>query len=121
MIDKNNEYWSKADDVAADLEILQLFSETNSESESKPKPEIELESALNKNMDLDSQVKVFWSCFEDSINNNKRGDEGQRRLLSIIAEDFTYLKLNKELKVSNNLINTVRLLYSHTLGTKDFW
>ncbi|CAJ0855454.1 17163_t:CDS:2 [Entrophospora sp. SA101] len=33
MIDNNKGYWSKANDTTADLEILQLFSEINSESE----------------------------------------------------------------------------------------
>jgi len=106
MIDKNKEYWSKANDTTADLEILQLFSEINSESE---KSELELKSVLNKNLELDSQVKTFWSCFEDSINNNIRGNEGQRRILSIIAEDFTYVKLKEQLNVSNNLVHYARI------------
>ncbi|CAJ0844706.1 14338_t:CDS:2 [Entrophospora sp. SA101] len=69
MIDNNKGYWSKANDTTADLEILQLFSEINSESEKL----VELKSELNKNQELDSQVKTFWSCFDDSINNNIRG------------------------------------------------
>ena len=105
MIDNNKEYWSKANDTTADLEILQLFSEINSESEKL----VELKSELNKNQELDSQVKTFWSCFKDSINNNIRGNEGQRKILSIIAEDFTYVKLKEQLNVSNNLINYARI------------
>ena len=56
-------------------------------------------------MELDSQVKTFWSCFEGSI----KGNEGQRRILSIIAEDFTYIKLKEQLNVSNNLIHHARI------------
>ena len=67
---------------------MQLFSEIDS------KPGLKSASEL----DLDSQVKTFWSCFEGSI----KGNEGQRRILSIIA-DFTYVKLKEQLNVSNNL------------------
>ena len=95
--DKNNEYWSKADDIGADLETLQLFLEINSKPES------------NEDLNLDPQVEIFWKCFEDALSSNIRGDDGQRRILSIIAEKFSYSKLNEKLKVSNNLISAARI------------
>jgi hypothetical protein len=105
--DKNNEYWSKAEDTTADLETLQLFSEINLKSESEPES--------NKGLDSDLQVKTFWSCFEDSMNNNIRGCDNQQRILSIIARDFTYSKLKEQLKISNDLITAARI-YSRLYG-----
>ncbi|CAJ0648786.1 9665_t:CDS:1, partial [Entrophospora sp. SA101] len=92
---KNNEYWTKAEDTAADLETLDLFTETDLN--------------LQPELDSDLYVKIFWKCFEDAMSSNIKGDDGQRRILSIIAEKFSYSKLNEKLKVSNNLINAARI------------
>jgi hypothetical protein len=98
-VNENNEYWSKADDIEADLEILELFSDFGSNSDSN--------TQQNLNKDLDSSVKIFWKSFENAMSSNKKGPEGQR-ILSIIAEKFSYSELNKRLNVSNNLINAAR-------------
>jgi hypothetical protein len=99
--DKNNEYWSKANDIGADLETLQLFSEINSKSEAV--------SESDKDLKLDSQAEIFWKCFEDALNSNIRGSDGERRILSIIADKFSYSILNEKLKISNNLIRAARI------------
>ena len=98
---KNHEYWSKADDIEADLETLQLFSEIGSNPNSN--------SHLKLNNELDSDVDIFWRSFQNALNSNIRGPDGKQRILSIIAEMFGYLQLNRFLNVSNNLINAARI------------
>jgi len=43
---------------------------------------------------------TFWNCFYQALEANKRGYDGKRRILSIIAENFSYDVLMKRLKVS---------------------
>ena len=52
---------------------------------------------LNHN-DNDSESK-FWTCFSTSLNANPKGIDGKQRVLSIIAEEFSYNELNDKLKV----------------------
>ena len=42
---------------------------------------------------------TFWDCFQKSITINKKGDDGKQRILSIIANDFKYENLQKQLLV----------------------
>src|SRR6266542_2006647 len=42
----------------------------------------------------------FWTSLQKALEINKRGIDGKIRILSIIAEDFTYKKLKEKLKVS---------------------
>jgi len=42
----------------------------------------------------------FWKCFQKSLKENKTGDDGKIRTLSIIASDFEYEELQKNLKVN---------------------
>ena len=37
---------------------------------------------------------TFCDCFYQALEANKRGHYGKRRILSIIAENFSYVKLN---------------------------
>ncbi|PKY33820.1 hypothetical protein RhiirB3_453052, partial [Rhizophagus irregularis] len=48
---------------------------------------------------------TFWNCFQESLTTNKKGDDGKQRILSIIANDFKYEELQKQLSVSNDLIS----------------
>lgn len=41
----------------------------------------------------------FWACFKRSLDDNKKTRDGKRRILSIIANDFTYEEMEKNLKV----------------------
>lgn len=43
---------------------------------------------------------IFWQAFHDVLTNTKKGPDGQRRILSIIATQFTYQKLKIKLGVS---------------------
>jgi hypothetical protein len=44
--------------------------------------------------------EVFWNCFYQSLQANKKGYNGKKRILSIIAEKFPYKALMDKLKVS---------------------
>ncbi len=43
----------------------------------------------------------FWKCFQKSLKENKTGNDGKIRTLSIIANNFEYEELQKNLKVNN--------------------
>ena len=47
---------------------------------------------------------TFWSCFDEALSNNKKTYDGKRRILSIIAVDFSYEELQTNLGVSIILI-----------------
>uniref|UniRef100_U9T999 Uncharacterized protein n=1 Tax=Rhizophagus irregularis (strain DAOM 181602 / DAOM 197198 / MUCL 43194) TaxID=747089 RepID=U9T999_RHIID len=51
-------------------------------------------------MPLKNSTQTFWRCFNLALENNKKNYDGKRRVLSIIAEDFTYEELQKNLGVS---------------------
>jgi hypothetical protein len=44
-------------------------------------------------------TQTFWSCFQQALNDNKKTRDGKRRILSIIANDFTYEELERNLEV----------------------
>lgn len=46
-----------------------------------------------------NENETFWSCFKESLDDNKRGPDGKQRILSIIAQDFSYERLQKKLEV----------------------
>ena len=49
---------------------------------------------------MPNSTKKFWQCFDRAISENKKNHDGKRRILSIIADQFTYSQLEKNLKVS---------------------
>ena len=49
---------------------------------------------------MPNSTKIFWGCFNRAVNENKKNQDGKRRILSIIADQFTYSQLEKNLKVS---------------------
>jgi hypothetical protein len=51
-------------------------------------------------MPLKNSTQTFWQCFNLALEDNKKNYDGKRRVLSIIAEDFTYEELQKNLGVS---------------------
>jgi len=42
-------------------------------------------------------AKKFWNCFAESYEKNKNGADGKCRVLSIIAQEFTYHDLQEKL------------------------
>src|SRR5437879_5961461 len=54
-------------------------------------------------------IKTFWSCFRQALDDNKKTKDGKRRILSIIANDFTYKELEHNLGVRNVFIISIIL------------
>ena len=52
----------------------------------------------------------FWECFQKSLEENKTGHDGKIRILSIIANNFGYKELQKNLKVDKIIIYNKNLL-----------
>ena len=50
--------------------------------------------------DGESVSRKFWGCFEEALHKNKKGQDGCIRILSIIANKFTYAELEEKLGVS---------------------
>ncbi|CAB4385937.1 unnamed protein product [Rhizophagus irregularis] len=49
---------------------------------------------------MPNSTKKFWYCFDRAIKENKKTHDGKRRVIFIIADQFTYSQLEKNLKVS---------------------
>jgi hypothetical protein len=80
------QFWTKNIDPTADKETLEKLHE------------IGLLCLSSTNQDSNPENK-FWSCFSSSLNTNPKGKDGKQRVLSIIAEKFSYNELNNKLKV----------------------
>ncbi|CAG8531221.1 4649_t:CDS:2 [Dentiscutata heterogama] len=52
--------------------------------------------------------RKFWTCFKHSLDDNKKTCNGKHRVLSIIANDFTYEKMQENLKVETHTISESR-------------
>ena len=87
------EFWSCAINPSQDLQTLtQLHSQGFlSPIQIHKKNQVNEVSVSNK----------FWECFEEALNENKRGQNNRIRVLSIIANKFTYAELEEKLGVSN--------------------
>ena len=59
---------------------------------------------------LENQSHIFWQAFRDALENTSRGPDGQRRILSIIAINFTYQELRSKLGVSIIYVYTFKIL-----------
>jgi len=44
--------------------------------------------------------QTFWDCFAQSLAQNPKGSDGMRRILSIIAHQFSYQELQNRLGVN---------------------
>ena len=51
-------------------------------------------------------ILKFWSYFDRTLANNKKTHDGKHRILSIIADNFTYSELQKNLGVSMNVLHS---------------
>jgi len=49
---------------------------------------------------VENSTQTFWQCFSHALEDNKKNFDGKRRILSIIADDFTYDELQENLGVS---------------------
>jgi hypothetical protein len=48
---------------------------------------------------IKNTTATFWSCFKRALNDNMKNHDGKRRVLSVIANDFTYEELKTNLNV----------------------
>ncbi|CAB4492176.1 unnamed protein product [Rhizophagus irregularis] len=48
-----------------------------------------------------NSTETFWSCFRQALDDNKKTRDGKWRILSIIANDFTYEELEYNLGVAS--------------------
>jgi hypothetical protein len=62
----------------------------------------ELGFLLEHPSDFYDSSEKFWNCFQKSLITNKKGVDGKQRILSIIADDFKYDDLQKQLSVITN-------------------
>jgi hypothetical protein len=49
---------------------------------------------------FENHTRQFWNAFQDALDNNLRGIDGKRRILSIIADKFSYETIKQNLSVS---------------------
>ena len=49
---------------------------------------------------MPNKTKTFWNSFRRALDDNKQNCDGKRRVLSIIADEFSYSELETNLKVS---------------------
>ncbi|CAG8666372.1 16494_t:CDS:2, partial [Dentiscutata heterogama] len=46
---------------------------------------------------IPNKTRIFWQCFNQALMDNKKTRDGKRRVLSIIANDFSYSDLKTNL------------------------
>ncbi|GET57671.1 hypothetical protein GLOIN_2v1535567 [Rhizophagus irregularis DAOM 181602=DAOM 197198] len=104
------EFWSRAKDPKGDIEtISNLFSNGF------------LNTTLNSTIRNDEfenckdTANVFWYSLCESLDANPNGSSGKIRILSIVAENFTYEELMKNLQVSPKTVHAARE-YHHKNG-----
>ncbi|GBC02272.1 hypothetical protein RclHR1_04530014 [Rhizophagus clarus] len=93
------EFWTKTENPADNKHIFLYLYENNFLDISLPDDH------------SNPIVNKFWSCFNESLKANKKGSDGKRRILSIIANDFSY----EEIK-SNLLLEGNRYQYREDMG-----
>jgi len=54
---------------------------------------------------MPNKTKTFWDSFRRALDDNKQNCDGKRRVLSIIADEFTYSELETNLNVSTIIEN----------------
>ena len=86
------EFWTKASDPSSDRDNLAKLFESG------------MLLVMEKKFQPDSENEKFWESLQKALEANKRGIDGKVRILSIIAENFTYKKLNEKLGVKLKII-----------------
>ncbi|RIB07732.1 hypothetical protein C2G38_2213512 [Gigaspora rosea] len=52
--------------------------------------------------------QIFWLCFNRALEDNKKNYDEKQRMLSIIADQFTYTELEQKLRVGRHTISEAR-------------
>ncbi|CAH1770920.1 3501_t:CDS:2, partial [Entrophospora sp. SA101] len=83
----NYQFWSCSLNTLQDQQTL---SQLYSQGFLSPTP-------IHKKTPIDEEhiSKKFWECFGEALNKNKKEQDGCIRVLSIIANKFTYAELQK--------------------------
>ncbi|CAB4401449.1 unnamed protein product [Rhizophagus irregularis] len=55
---------------------------------------------------MPNKTKTFWNSFRRALDDNKQNSDGKRRVLSIIADEFSYSELETNLNVG------IKILYN---------
>lgn len=84
------EFWTKASDPSFDRENLANLYKSG----------MLLLMEKKSHSQYYNESEIFWKSLQKALEVNKRGIDGKIRILSIIAEDFTYKKLKENLNVS---------------------
>ncbi|CAB4392453.1 unnamed protein product [Rhizophagus irregularis] len=59
---------------------------------------------------IPNKTKTFWSSFRRALDDNKQNCDGKRRVLSIIADEFSYSELETNLNVSTMIVYNKKLI-----------
>ncbi|RHZ86841.1 hypothetical protein Glove_43g2 [Diversispora epigaea] len=93
------EFWSKALDPNADKELLENLYKNNI---------IQLNNQTSISNSISTKDDIFWNSFRKALISNGKGSNNKIRILSIIALNFQYKDLKKELNVASDTINKAR-------------
>ncbi|CAB5375930.1 unnamed protein product [Rhizophagus irregularis] len=63
---------------------------------------------IKENKRLKMIIEKFWRSFKETIKANKCGWDGKQRILSIIVENFGHREIQRNLVISNDLINAAK-------------
>jgi hypothetical protein len=86
------EFWTYAEDPSSDQALIRYLYTTNLLNG------VPYDPSIKKN-ELQKKVNKFWECFNVSLQINKRGLDRKQRILSIIADSFSFDELQENLKV----------------------
>lgn len=53
---------------------------------------------------MPNKTKTFWNSFRRALDDNKQNSDGKRRVLSIIADEFSYSELETNLNVGAKIL-----------------
>ncbi|RIB30819.1 hypothetical protein C2G38_2151581 [Gigaspora rosea] len=103
------EFWSQSKDPTIDKANLKMLYEFRY-LPLEPRDSKSLENTENSE---NLEESTFWNSFRNALIVNKRGQDRKTRILSIIADQFTYKQLRKNF--SPNAIELARK-YSRLYG-----
>ncbi|RIB02582.1 hypothetical protein C2G38_2227446 [Gigaspora rosea] len=72
-----------------------------------------------------NKTRIFWQCFNKALADNKKTKDGKRRILSVIANDFSYSELKTNLGASTIWVmpreNQTSIINLYDLSLVFFW
>src|SRR6266498_463598 len=86
------EFWTKVSNPSSDRDNLAKLFESG------------MLLVMEKKTKPDNENEMFWKSIQKTLDVNKRGADGKVRVLSIIAENFTYKKLREKFGIRSKFI-----------------